>query len=574
MEYQKLAPLLRIAYKEYLDGDVQTLRRRSNALGFAHVDEAIENSLMLISLECDPGASLDELCDDFGLILRRGSGASIRTGIAPISSISAITDSPSVRYVASSPPLRSKIDDAARTIGINPLRGRGDNPDLDGSNVIVGIIDSGIDAGHPAFQGRIDRVWDQSVPGDGVPGAAYGVELTGPQIHQCRDVDGHGTHVAGIAAGAGLYLGVAPAARLVIVKLPEVKSGNMLLDGVDYIFRYADQVEMPAVVNISLGNHFGPHDGTSHFSGRVNELTEEGRIICCAAGNEGLDVIHSGPTLVDGKVSDVYLHPVKGDTYVSGWYSAEDDIGVSVVSPSGGTTDIEHGQYSASAWTFPDGTVEISRGDGPGGDRSIELVFKNVRPHDFMGTQVVWNIRLHGRAIRKGRVDLWVEDEGGSRFAGPDANSSMTVCQPADANSAVAVAAYTTKVGWTSANGARMKARFKLNDVCDFSSEGPRRDGASKPDVTAPGAVIVSCRSNHAQMDAHSVIDAEHCVMYGTSMAAPFVSGAVALMLQADPTLAPAAVISKLSALSSVPAHPSGTFHPKWGYGLVDLSQI
>lgn len=574
MDYTKLAPLLRLAYREYLDKDFQSLIRRSHALGFVCMDGAIENSRLLISIECEPDTDLGELCDRCGVVISRGSGTRIRTGMAPIDAISAITDCPGVRYVASSPLLQSKVEDAARKIGLDLLRRRGDNPKLDGSGVIVGILDSGVDPGHPAFHGRIDKVWDQAMPGDGVPGAAYGTELTGHQIQQSRDADGHGTHVAGIAAGAGLHPGVAPAARLVIVKLPEARVGNRLLDGIDYIFKYADQVKMPAVVNVSLGTHFGPHDGTGHFSQRVNELVREGRIVCCAAGNEGSDLIHAEPTLADGKVSDVYLHPVEGDTYVAGWYSAEDDIGVSVVSPSGGATEIEDGRYSASSWSFSDGTVEIGRGDSPGGGRNFELIFKNVRPHDFMGAPVVWGIRLHARSIRKGRVDLWVEDDSGSRFAGPDANSRMTICQPADAALAVAVAAYTTKVGWTSADGARMRARFTLNDICDFSSVGPRRDGARKPDVAAPGAVVVSCRSRYAQMAADSVINSEYCVLYGTSMAAPFVTGAVALMLQTDPALVPADVISRLRALSSVPAHPPGTFDPKWGHGLVDLSRI
>ncbi|MGA5556129.1 S8 family serine peptidase [Streptomyces lavendulocolor] len=574
MDYTKLAPLLRLAYREYLEKDVQTLNRRAHALGIARIDDALERSAILISVECEPDTPFNDLLDKYGVAVSRGSGRDIRTATAPLGSIPAITCCPGVKHVASSPLLHSKVEDAARKIGLDLLRRRGDDPELDGSDVIVGIVDSGIDAGHPAFHGRIDRVWDQSIPGSGIPGASYGTELTGFQVQQCRDTDGHGTHVAGIAAGAGLHPGVAPAARLVIVKLPEAKIGNRLLDGIDYIFRYADQVNKPAVVNVSLGSHFGPHDGTGHLSRRVNELARNGRIVCCAAGNEGRDVIHAEPTLVAGNVTDVYLQPVEGDTYVSGWHSEEDLIGVSVVSPSGQTTDIEDGRYSASSWAFSDGTVEIARGDGPGSCRNFTLIFNNVTPHDFLGSPVVWGIRLHARSIRKGRVDLWVEDDSGSRFAGPDANSSMTICQPADASSAIAVAAYTTKVGWTSADGARMKARFKLNDICDFSSVGPRRDGVCKPDVAAPGAVVVSCRSRYAQMEADSVINPEYCVLWGTSMAAPFVTGAVALMLQTNKTLAPAQVISRLKALSAVPAHPPGTFDPKWGHGLVDLSRI
>jgi hypothetical protein len=114
-----------------------------------------------------------------------------------------------------------------------------------------------------------------------------------------------------------------------------------------------------------------------------------------------------------------------------------------------------------------------------------------------------------------------------------------------------------------------------VDEICDFSSEGPRRDDVEKPDLAAPGAVICSCLSRNARVvDPDWVIDHERCAMFGTSMAAPFVTGAVALLLQRDPTLDPATIIGMLKAHSTVPGQLAGTYHPKWGYGLVDLSTI
>jgi subtilisin family serine protease len=574
MDYAKLDPMLRLAYREYVENDVKTLRRRAHMLGLLRVDKVVGNSPVLISVECDPAAAFDRLRNEQGVIV--ADGGCIRKGVSPIKAIPAITDYPGVRYVASSPLLHPKLDEATKEIRLHILRRKSGKTRRDGRGVIIGIVDSGIDAQHPDLIGRIDRIWDQSVRGRGISWVSpskdftYGSELTGTQMDSCLDLDGHGTHVAGIAAGAR---GVAPAAKLVVVKLPPVKIGPQLTDGIDYIFEYAHRCGKSAVVNVSLGSHAGPHDGTGTLSKKVNELVGRGRIVCCAAGNEGKDLIHAKPTLVNDEVAEVELLPVRGDTFVSGWYSPDDDIGVSVESPSGQVTDIEFGQYSAARWVFSDGTVEIERGDWSTRLRNITLAFYSVRPHSFLDRPVLWTIRLHAKSIRNGQVDLWVSDDGDSRLAGPHADSKLTICQPGDADRAVSVGSYTTKNRWVNAAGIPMKSSHEPGSVSEFSSEGPRRDHAHKPDVLAPGAVVESCRSHLALIQAHTATSREYCVMEGTSMATPFVTGAVALMLQSDRDLAPKDVISKLRKLSSLPT-PGPTFDPKWGYGLIDLSRM
>lgn len=124
---------------------------------------------------------------------------------------------------------------------------------LSGDGVIVGIVDTGIDPNHPDFVGRILRIWDQTVSGPGVAEGSFGLELTGPLISASRDTDGHGTHVAGIAAGAGTkFSGVAPKANFVIVKTSFQDAH--IADGIRYIFRVAEQPGRPAVVNLSLAD--------------------------------------------------------------------------------------------------------------------------------------------------------------------------------------------------------------------------------------------------------------------------------------------------------------------------------
>jgi subtilisin family serine protease len=124
--------------------------------------------------------------------------------------------------------------------------------------------------------------------GPGVAEGSYGLELSGASNESSKDTDGHGTHVAGIAAGAGAkYGGVAPKATLVIVKTDFQDA--QIAEGIRYVFRVAGELGLPAVVNLSLGGHFDAHDGSDSLSQLINQESGPGRIVCCAAGNEGSD---------------------------------------------------------------------------------------------------------------------------------------------------------------------------------------------------------------------------------------------------------------------------------------------
>jgi len=163
---------------------------------------------------------------------------------------------------------------------------------LSGQGVLLGVIDTGIDPNHPDFQGRILRVWDQTLPGPGVQEGGYGVELTGPFLSVSRDTVGHGTHVAGIATGTGaIFGGVVPQAELVIVKT-SFQTAH-IADAVRYIHRIARELGRPVVMNLSLGGHADAHDGSDPLSEIIDSESGPGCIICCAAGNEGNDDIHA-----------------------------------------------------------------------------------------------------------------------------------------------------------------------------------------------------------------------------------------------------------------------------------------
>src|SRR5262249_9852760 len=146
---------------------------------------------------------------------------------------------------------------------------------------------------------RIDRYWDQLGYGARPPaGFPYGVEYTSRSIDLGNadgiDQVGHGTHVLGIAAGNGRgsfkphlgvpYAGIAPDATLFVVRTNFTEAGVVL--GCRYIFQNADRLQVPAVINLSLGNHFGPHRGTTPFEAALADLVTPGHLIVAAAGND------------------------------------------------------------------------------------------------------------------------------------------------------------------------------------------------------------------------------------------------------------------------------------------------
>ncbi len=468
----------------------------------------------------------------------------LATGTAPISALDELADHPQIVYIQASRPLRATLDISVPEIGA-PEVWSGDRPTR-GEGVIVGIVDTGLDLMHPAF--RMDRdgdgtlegsrvlwLWDQGAAG--VPDSwplGYGEDFSREEIERgishghppSRDTRGHGTHVTGIAAGGEPDLpGVAPGADLVVVKSTFYE--DTVVDGVAFVFRVAEASGLPAVVNLSLGGHGGPHDGTSLFEQAIDAtLDRPGRAVVVAAGNEAEDKIHVGAEIWGPTTWHIAVGSPSGEAHF--WHGAGASFRVNISYLGTEFAVLPGGQASLP---LPGGgsifVDNASQGPDPrNGDKQIYLNWTGAPPGSYIALTLV-------PAPLGGRVDGWISSEDYGRFE--EGDPTRTVAEPGNAFRVITVGAYTTRNRWISQAGNQI-SDYRLWELAPFSSRGPTRDGRLKPEVAAPGAWILSARSRDAAVSPWLLApDGAHYYLAGTSMAAPHVAGVCALLLSLAP---------------------------------------
>jgi subtilisin family serine protease len=564
-----------VALEDYQQQGREVLAKHMRTLGVVPATGTPKPPRTVVFIYCDEDAQLEHLAQN-GVRVNQSSGK-VRTAILPIDSLDALSEDPAVQRIKPSRYLKAMMDVAPGKVKLPQFK---NETGLTGWGVVIGIVDTGIDAKHPAFAGRILRVWDQTLPGDGVPEGGYGIELTGANLTTSRDTEGHGTHVAGIAAGVdSTYAGVAPEAELVIVK-SDLQDAH-IADGIRYIFRVAGEMGRPAVVNLSLGGHADAHDGTDSLSQIIDAESGPGRIVCCAAGNEGNDNIHAQTAVAKGKTATMRFRVPDGAVGIAllnGWYPGDSSFEVSLRTPGGFVTPWQKvistgnpvGDYSV-----PDGQVQIvtPAPDPVNGDHNFFVQITGKGKFPVKGG--VWQLRVRNKSKTDGKLDVWaIDDAAAVFFTGTSVKDSMKIGSPGASARAITVASYTTKTQYTDIGGSVRHIGLELDTISDFSSEGPLRNSAEKPDVAAPGAMIVSALSSYASFSRSSTINDKFAIVAGTSMATPFVTGIVALLLQRHPTLEPEVVKELLRESSSIPGKPAGTFHPKWGFGLIDALNL
>lgn len=517
----------------------------------------------------------------------KASTGSILGISASVPQILTLLEDPDVVYIEQAHRVSASLDVSIHATTADIVHSA--SPAITGAGVIVGAADTGIDYTHLDFRydsdgdgfeesSRILGILDQS-------SGVFGIEYTRQDIEtdlanghgsnegivRVKDTDGHGTHVMAIAAGDGSsssegFLGVAPEAWIVMVKTSYFTSD--ILAGVEYIFDLADALGLPAVVNLSLGGHEGAHDGSSLFEQGMDDLVRgSGRVIVVSAGNEGDQAIHASDTLL-GNTSSFRMKPDGWDAEIDMWYSGSAQFTVSVSPPSGAPIVVPQGTDSGPVQTAF-GSVRVDNAasgvNANNGDREVFIRFSGLSGSDS------WQITVADTGGTGGQYDAWIISGSAEILGG---NSSSTIDEPGNARDVITVGSFNTKAVWSSLSGEQnFLSTYPLNVLSSFSSQGPSRDGRTKPEICAPGAWISAALSSDALWQGYLVNpDGVHTMELGTSMAAPHVSGAAALLLSINPQLTADEVRTLLTDAAIRDGFTGAVPNNRWGWGKLDIA--
>lgn len=559
----------------------------------------------------------------------RYSVGDIATVRLPLSALANLARSPQVRrmespmnqYVAMNDSMRSAVRANQVFAGAPPLP-----QGYKGAGVVVGIIDTGVDLTHPdlldsAGNTRVKYLWDQRLPNAAnTPSYGYGQEWNGAQIDAgqasaSNDVQGygHGTHVTGIAAGDGSAngknRGVAPETDIIEVAFNfNDITHPTYADAVDFIFSRAQILGKPCVINASLGDYYGSHDGYDLQSQMIKTLLNQqnGRSMVAAAGNAGTIPFHLGYNVSsDTSWTWIRHNPAYQSTYFQLWGDTSDFkfINFSIGADVNNTTASYRGKLNYRTIFYNLGLFKQDTLFSTSGNRlAIIQSFGSIQGPAYLlefniipdSNNYQWRLMTTGA----GRFDMWKFYDGTGQpgyvnlnlpsssivpeityYKLPDSLSTI-VSGFQCLEEVIAVGNYGNRNFYVDYNGnTQTDPSVTPGQIVTNSSWGPTRDGRIKPDVAAPGSVTLSCGQLSLlafwQNQPGNVIKiAEggyHFRDGGTSSASPVVAGIAALFFQQNPN-ASAMQVRNAIVQCALQDSFTGSNLPNniWGWGKAD----
>ena len=474
-----------------------------------------------------------------------------------------------------------------------------------GDQCLIGIIDDGLDILHEAFleetgtKSRVIAIWDQTDPTGPPPiidnKPSFGTEHKREAIdnyteqkkapaHLSSKPCRHGTHVASIAAGrpvADFVGGVAPEAKIVVV-IPNTNysPGSPLSLGYSlshllalvYIKEVAQREGLPVAINVSQGMNAGAHDGTSLLETGFDKITgnarDTGIVIIKSAGNERNQRTHARITMTsystealrwESRIDGYGLSINRPREVVELWFRSADSIKFRLRNPEEETSDWISKSNLNVRNSFSSGNIyemSLTPSHEDNGDSRLLITISAGAP--MIVSKGVWTLEIESADVKQGEIHAWIErcDSRPIAFVN-HVDERFTLSIPGTSRHVIAVGSTASSIP------------FRL---ADYSSLGPTRDNRCKPDLSAPGEEICAAMVNSGNGMVH---------MSGTSMAAPHVSGAIALLFSywqkrrsADSNWRQFNSAQIQAAITQGSQNFTGRWHEGYGYGILDIDQF